>query len=54
MLETRPALKILICSGSPFFVEKLPESIRRQVVFLQKPFIPRMLGDAVERLIGKG
>lgn len=54
MLETRPGLKILICSGSPFFVEKLPESIRRQVVFLQKPFIPRMLGEAVERLLGKG
>ena len=54
MLETRPGLKILICSGSPFFVEKLPEAIRRQVVFLQKPFIPRMLGEAVEKLLGKG
>jgi len=53
MLETRPDLKILICSGSPFFVEKLPESIRRQVVFLQKPFLPKMLGEAVQRLLGK-
>ncbi len=52
MLEVRPNLKVLVCSGSPFFVEKLPESIRRQVVSLQKPFAPKMLGEAVERLLG--
>lgn len=54
MLETRPDLKILICSGSPFFIEKLPESLQRQVSFLQKPFVPKMLTEAVERLLGGG
>lgn len=51
MLETRPDLKILICSGTPFFIEKLPAALRRQVGFLQKPFVPKMLTEAVERLL---
>lgn len=53
MLQTRPDLKILICSGSPFFIEKLPAELQRQVLFLQKPFVPKMLTEAVEKLIGK-
>lgn len=52
MLDTRPDLKILICSGSPFFIEKLPAALRQQVAFLQKPFVPKMLAEAVERLLG--
>ena len=51
MLEMRADLKVLICSGSPFFIEKLPAALRRQVVFLQKPFAPKMLAEAVERLL---
>ena len=51
MLETRPDLRFLICSGSPFFIEKLPAALRRHVVFLQKPFVPKMLAEAVERLL---
>jgi len=51
MLETRADLRVVICSGSPFFIEKLPEALRRQVVFLQKPFVPKMLAEAVERLL---
>jgi DNA-binding NtrC family response regulator len=53
MFETRPDLRVLICSGSPFFIEKLPTTIRRQVVFLQKPFVPKMLAEAVERLLAR-
>jgi DNA-binding NtrC family response regulator len=51
MLEMRPNLRILICSGSPFFIEKLPAALQQQVVFLQKPFLPKMLADAVQRLL---
>jgi DNA-binding NtrC family response regulator len=51
MLEKRPDLHILICSGSPFFIEKLPAQLQRQVVFLQKPFVPKMLAEAVQRLL---
>ena len=51
MLEIRPNLPILVCSGSPFFIENLPPSLRRQVAFLQKPFVPKMLADSVQKLL---
>jgi DNA-binding NtrC family response regulator len=51
MLEIRPDLRILVCSGSPFFIENLPASLQRQVAFLQKPFVPKMLADAVQNLL---
>ena len=52
MLEIRPGLRVLVCSGSPFFIEHLPESLQRQVAFLQKPFVPKMLAEAVQSLLG--
>jgi DNA-binding NtrC family response regulator len=51
MLEIRPDLRILVCSGSPFFIENLPHSLQRQVAFLQKPFMPKMLAEAVQNLL---
>jgi DNA-binding NtrC family response regulator len=51
MLEIRPNLRILVCSGSPFFIENLPLTLQRQVAFLQKPFVPKMLAQAVENLL---
>ena len=53
MLEIRPELRILVCSGSPFFIENLPDSLHRQVAFLQKPFMPKMLADAVRQLMAQ-
>ena len=52
MLEIKPDLLILICSGSPF-ISKLPKSLEKQVVFLQKPFVPKMLSEAIERLLSQ-
>ena len=46
-----PRLRILVCSGSPFFIENLPPSLQQQVAFLQKPFVPKMLADAVQNLL---
>lgn len=51
MLEIRPDLRILVCSGSPFFIENLPNSLQQQVAFLQKPFVPKMLAEAVRNLL---
>lgn len=51
MLEIRPDLRILVCSGSPFFIENLPKSLQQQVAFLQKPFVPKMLAEAVQKLM---
>jgi DNA-binding NtrC family response regulator len=51
MLEIRPDLRILVCSGSPFFIQNLPDSLQQQVAFLQKPFVPKMLAEAIEKLL---
>ena len=53
MLAIKPDLLYLICSGSPFFVASLPPELRRQVIFLQKPFLPKMLADAIEQLLSR-
>ena len=51
MLDIRPDLRIIVCSGTPFLVEKLPASLHQQVAFLQKPFVPKMLDDAIRKLL---
>jgi DNA-binding NtrC family response regulator len=51
MLEIRPDLRVLVCSGSPYFIENLPNSLQQQVAFLQKPFVPKMLSEAVRNLL---
>jgi DNA-binding response OmpR family regulator len=51
MLEIQPDLRILICSGSPFYVSSLPKALEQRVGFLQKPFLPKMLAEAIEKLM---
>jgi DNA-binding response OmpR family regulator len=51
LFEARPQLPVLICSGSEFFIESLPEAWRLRVAFLQKPFAPRELGQKIEQML---
>ena len=51
MLGIQPNLLILICSGSYFHMSSLPKALERQVGFLQKPFLPKMMLEAIERLM---
>ena len=51
MLGLNPNLSILICSGSPFSTSSLPDAAQGQVGFLQKPFSPKMLGEAIGALL---
>jgi DNA-binding NtrC family response regulator len=53
MLAIRPDVPVLICSGSPFFVSTLPKVLEKQVAFLQKPFAPKMLSEAIDRLLSQ-
>jgi two-component system cell cycle sensor histidine kinase/response regulator CckA len=41
-----PSLRAIISSGYPY----VPKS--KKIVFLQKPFVPKMLAVAIEKLIG--
>ena len=53
MLEIRPEVLILICSGSPFYLASLPKALEQRVGFLQKPFLPKMLLEEIEKLMAK-
>jgi two-component system KDP operon response regulator KdpE len=48
-----PSLRLLVCSGAPFEVDALPADVRPRCSFLQKPFLPKMLVEAVEELIAR-
>jgi DNA-binding NtrC family response regulator len=51
MLAVKPTLLILICSGLPFLPSGMSDLPEKQVAFLQKPFLPKMLSEAMERLL---
>jgi DNA-binding NtrC family response regulator len=53
ILTLRPLMPVLVCSGYPFNVEKLGTPSSCRVAFLQKPFVPKMLAEAVEGLLGQ-
>lgn len=53
MLDRNPSVCALISSGYPFDCSSLPAQVRDRAGFLQKPFTPKMLEEAVTRLIGK-
>jgi DNA-binding NtrC family response regulator len=51
VLPCIPALnskvRVLVCSGHPYEIASLPKAVRPHFNFLQKPFIPKMLAEAV-------
>ena len=53
ILNSAPRLRVLVCSGVPFEVDSLPEALQARCSFLQKPFLPKMLVDAVESLLSR-
>lgn len=53
LLELMPGCRILVSSGTPFSNEILPAAQRRQVDFLQKPYLPKSLLDSLEALLGR-
>ena len=51
ILEADANSRILICSGYPFATAALAPEMRVRCGFLQKPFLPAMLVQAVEELL---
>lgn len=45
------SVRILLTSGLPFSTERFPEGVRSRSAFLQKPFLPKMIIEAVEKLL---
>jgi DNA-binding NtrC family response regulator len=50
ILALNPSLRILICSGYPFDPATLPAAMPNRIGYLQKPFTPKLLAEAIERL----
>jgi DNA-binding NtrC family response regulator len=50
LLRTAPNLRILVCSGYPFDTGSLDPVDQERTGFLQKPFLPNMLLEAIETL----
>jgi DNA-binding NtrC family response regulator len=51
LLASKPALKVLLCSGYPIAVDALPDGVQSRVAALEKPFLPNMLAKAIEELL---
>ena len=51
LADIRPDLRVLVCSGRPFEVEGLRPDLHSRFGFLQKPFVPKMLAEAVHELL---
>ena len=52
VLERKPDTAVLATSGYPGSLRNLPELEGARVAVLEKPFTPRMLTEALERLLG--
>jgi len=50
LAELSTDVHMLLLSGLPFNINQFPETIRGRVDFLQKPFLPGMLLEAVRRI----
>ena len=46
------SVRILLTSGLPFGTDNFPDGVRQRAAFLQKPFLPKMIIEAVEQLLG--
>ncbi|MBL8176481.1 MAG: response regulator [Bryobacterales bacterium] len=51
VLQRRPRLPVLVSSGSFLDIGQIPIPPGHRVSFLQKPYLPKMLGNAVEDLL---
>jgi CheY-like chemotaxis protein len=51
ILALNPKVRVLVCSGYQYNIGRFPKDIQPQIAFLLKPFLPKMLADAVETLM---
>ncbi|MBI3682575.1 MAG: response regulator [Acidobacteria bacterium] len=51
VLTSAPRLRVLIASGNPPGDSELPAEGGQRVRCLRKPFLPKMLGEAIEQLL---
>lgn len=50
LLAASATLRVLVASGTPFSTATLPKEARRRVETLLKPFVPKLLEEALAKL----
>lgn len=53
LLEASPSVRVLVSSGTPFNVEAVGEESRARVAALLKPYLPKMLDEALTELLAR-
>ncbi len=48
-----PTVKVLLCSGYPFELSTLPAPVQPNFAVLQKPWLPKMLAEAIAELLAR-
>lgn len=49
--KAHPELKVLLCSGIPVAMNRIPKEMRNRFSSLDKPFAPNQLAGAIEKLL---
>lgn len=52
VLRSDPNVRAILCSGYAMAGCRLEQEYRGRIEFLQKPFVPRMLAEAIGKLLG--
>ena len=53
MVAENQRLRVLLCSGYPFAVDSLDETLQPRFASLLKPFLPNMLAEALDELLSR-
>jgi DNA-binding NtrC family response regulator len=48
---SNPSIRVLLCSGYPVQLSALPDDVRDRFAALDKPFLPNMLANIVEKMV---
>lgn len=54
ILNENPDIRLLIASGAAFEIESLGAARAARTLFLQKPYVPTALTEAIQRLMNSG
>ncbi len=51
ILAVNPDIHVLVCSGYQFSTARFSLAVKPRIAFLQKPFLPKMLAEALDNLM---
>jgi len=52
ILNASANVRVLLSSGYPYDLSKMPAAVSDRAAFLQKPYLPRQLADQIKAMVG--